>query len=167
MEQNTMNELLSELKNKEALLFESIGIPVDHSLQSLELIENFINEISPLEFNPGLSAVLPFGYYLGETMIQNFEGAHWNTEVDHPMKLEVVIPKHPNSEEKLVLRPITRVSKFWQDRTDGLAVMYRTVQLMVMDFLDTAMKGIPTGEWKEFANGDRVRLLDPQKHNNQ
>jgi hypothetical protein len=155
--------LLNEMKSGMArVIFGYLNVPLDFSEQSLVLIEEKINEMYPLGHQPLLTTLIPFGYYLGETIIRNIPNAHWDASNAEDIFDVSVVIENPlakdNQPQKSVVKPFLRVRKFWFDRTDGLAVLYRMVNLMNLNFIDTS--NLKKGEWVELPNGDRFRLVD-------
>ena len=159
-----IDAILDKIRTNEDTIFQSLGIPSDYSEKSLELLEAFIDTIAPVEGEPqDGTIVVACGFYLGESIVRNFKGSMWNTDVDSIWDTEVIIQKSNDPDQTIVIKPILRTLKYWRDRSDGLAVMYRTVNMFTLDFLDTALEKTPEGKWKKFANGDQVRVFSPNK----
>jgi hypothetical protein len=136
-------------------LFGAGGMRSDFSPESLDELEGSINEMFPLGHKPLPTTYIPFGVYLGETIVQNIPNSKWDySEVkDHVEDIAVVVGDDKN---QMRLYPFRRVMNFWKDREDGLAVLFRTVQLMTAGGIDpTAIK---QDEWIKFPNGDMIRV---------
>jgi hypothetical protein len=155
-----MQALFQSLEDSAEQLLQAIHLPTDYSVESLEVMENIINAISPTEGEPThLQGILPFGYYFGETVIRAHKGAKWSyEEAEQIWDVEILVP---NAEGKgaIHIKPFLRILKYWRDRTDGIAVMFRTVSMVAGDYVEIAMENSPEGEWKRFKNGDAVRIL--------
>lgn len=136
-------------------LFNTAGIRSDFTPESLDDVENTINEMFPPGHKPLPTTFIPFAIYLGETIVQNIPNSKWDFSeaTDYVQDIAVVVGDDKN---QMRLYPFRRVMNFWEDREDGLGVLFRTVALMTAGGIDpTAIK---QGEWIKFPNGDMIRV---------
>lgn len=158
MTNTDMKQLLKDLRNKLVpMMMPSIGVEVTYTPESLDKVEAAINRM----FKPGKpmfdTSYIPFGFYLGETIVQHIPGSKWDTgEAEYIADIKVVC-KGPN-DTRAEVYPFRRIMKFWEDRTDGLTVMFRTLQLMSAGGL--APDNMKQGKWVNFPNGDKIRIRD-------
>lgn len=156
-----LNDLITKLQNGAlAPITELFGIPVDFEPESLEVLEELINELWHEGTEPMPTTLIPFGFILGETMIRNLTDAKWVVDdANHFMEISVEIKMGEGTQK---VYPFLRVHKFFHDRTDGLAVMYRMTNLFQLKFLDP--KNIDSNEWVDLPNGDRYRMTTVDKN---
>lgn len=138
-------------------LYETFGIPTDYTYDSLEIVEDVINTIWPPSYSiQFVATVIPFGFLLGETLVQNLAGSRWVTEgAEDFFDITVEIP---SGEMIQKVRPFSRVDNFFNDRRDGIAIVYRMTEMMKLQLLDP--KQLTDGEWLIMPNGDKIRVTN-------
>jgi hypothetical protein len=164
-ENNDFKGLIDSMRGKEMEpIFLTFGIQSLYTEENLNAIEQVINRLFPEEREVLPTTVIPFGYMLGETLVRNIPDAKWKTDVDEIWDIAVEIPikKENTDANNMVILPFVRADKFFKDRTDSLAVMYRMANMMSLQFLDPLMEKAEYGEWVNLKNGDSFRKLDPE-----
>lgn len=135
-------EILDGLREGTEHVFRLNGLPTSYQEEDLDLFEDFINELYPDEGMPSSPMIIPpFGYYLGETIVRNIPGAKWELDepIDNIARLSISVPAR-NGDETARLYPFIRAQKFFQDRSDGLSVYFRGVNLMSLGFIQDKLK---------------------------
>ena len=132
-----------------------------HSLDALREMEESINEIYPEGHQPLATTLIPFGFYLGETMAKNFDG-HWDLEDKegeefNPFDMSVIIKS--NGDSKVKIFPFNRVGKYWQNREDALSTVY-LMQEVLRVYSPDQLQNMPADKdgWVEFGNGLTFRI---------
>lgn len=151
-------ETVNLIKNAFLIGIKNPGFKGDFSENDLTALEKIIDELYPLGHKSMVTTLIPFGMYLGETIIRNIPGAEWDlshAEEGDIFNFRVNVPSGEN--QVVTVMPFQRVRNFWFDREDGLAVMYRTINLFNLQFVNP--EKLKEGEWKEFANGDKIRFF--------
>jgi hypothetical protein len=160
MQREDIERFLSICRESTPALLQAAGVFVDYSEESLSHCEDFINAIYPVGHIPHPTTVLPFGYYLGETIIRNIPDSKWDVDTpaetvwDIGVKIEIPFASEDMPRTQIV-RPFMRAQKFWRDRSDGLRAMYILVNQLSLGFVDPT-KAKP-GEWIELPVGIKFR----------
>lgn len=144
------------------ILFDPLGIKPDYTPSSLDKVEKVIDSMFPEGHKPMESTLIPFGFYLGEVIVQNIPGAHWDIQetTKYLNEIAVVVPQ-AGDDNHIKIMPFVRISKFWSDRTDGLSVFYRMISRMALGRVD--LDSTKPGEWVHFPNGDSFRVTKEKK----
>ena len=157
-----VEELLTELKEHLApMTLNLIGInikQIGYTEEGLHLIEEAIDQMYRVGSKVS-SFYVPFGFYLGQTIIENIPGAKWHLEdVAHIDDIAVLIGSDTNGH---MAYPFRRIQKFWEDRTDGIVAMYKMVDMTVhnMDMI----KNAPEKQWIQLPNGVQFRVTKEMK----
>lgn len=160
MTKNVYEEMISDFQSGAFdPLFNLIGVPNDFEPDSLERLEDIINLVWPNEPVQEMTSVIPFGFLLGETLVRHLPGAKWVTE-DAKDLFDVSV-EVPAGEAIQKVMPFRRVNNFFNDRTDGLAVVYRMVEMMQRQLLDPDQ--LTDGQWLTMPNGDQIRVTRTEK----
>lgn len=154
-----LEKLVKTFKNNGSLLFKSIGIPTDFTIESLITMEKVINELYPFGHQPMITTYIPFGIHLGEVLIHLIPEAKWEfDDVDHIFNLTISCPGKDGATARV--KPIQRIRNFWHDRTDtifGFAEMVRDLSL------GTLQPPEKEGEWIDRSNGTKIRSFSVPK----
>lgn len=148
---------IKEVREKMKLIYavtENIfNVKLDFTPNSLSKLEDAIDKHYPLGHKPTVGLLVPFGFYLGETIINNSLNAEWGDLDEHPFDWTITL-KHGKGEIRL--NPVRRVNNFWHDRTDGLYPWYK----MVFDMLSGKIKPNTEkkSEWSEWDNRDNYKI---------
>lgn len=139
----------------------AFGVTPTYQPESLNEVEQKINEMYPEGHKAMPTTYLPFGFYLGETIVRNIPGAKWDISEAGEFFDNIAITIDQSDEAKAKLFPFRRVMKFWDDRTDGLSVFYRMINLMALGGINP--EAVQKGQWLHFPNGDAFRMTEGPK----
>ncbi|WP_145052660.1 hypothetical protein [Paenibacillus xylanexedens] len=144
-----------------------LGVPADFSAESLSALEAGINRMYPAGAkSASFALVSAFGMYLGETLVRTIPGASWvkiEGGIDiRDISVEVPINGKSMNEQKIMLKPFSRIVNFWHDRTDGIRVLYDTASAMNLGVVKFGEK-YEGPEWKRMGNtGGYVRMFSAE-----
>ena len=99
---------------------------------------------------------VPFGIYLGLTIIENVPGATWDFEEEVEYLTDLKITIKQDEEKRFEVYPFRRIIKFWQDRTDGIQAFFQIIQMNAM--AGDIVADAPDGEWIKLPNGTMFRV---------
>ena len=111
---------------RDFLPIQSIVFTMDFNFthQSLKDLESTIDSLYPLGHNPLDTTVFMLGYYLGETIVKNVDGAKWITPVgsedENPYLWGISVPVKASDGTKFTAFPMERVANYWGDRSNTL-----------------------------------------------
>ncbi|MDA1675118.1 MULTISPECIES: hypothetical protein [Bacillus cereus group] len=98
----------------------------DYSEQDLISLEECFNHLYPLEEQPPLTTTfIPFGFYLGEALVQNIPGAKWNCLYIDEGDLFGIKVTLPTDTGTIQIRPFQWVRNFWFNRDGNFVELYR------------------------------------------
>lgn len=162
MKPNELNELLTTLRNEVIpTLFPVIGLPTTFTPEGVQKMEDVINEMYPEGHEPLTTTFIPFGFYLGQTIVETIPGAEWSVEDNAQYINDIsIVLKDEEGKMSAQVRPFTRIEKFWGDRTDGLSVFY--YMIASMEQIKEASENLPEGQWIDLGQG-RLRITKIDK----
>lgn len=110
----------------------------------------------------GLEARHRVGFLLGETIVRNLPHCKWTNLESYRLREAAieVQPKDPKA-LKYVVHPVSKALKFFDDHSEGLTPLYKTVDILTKYTLKEAMKiGEPMGDgWYKFDGDLLLRML--------
>jgi hypothetical protein len=116
-----LSEALKDFLPIQSMVF---GMEFDFSHHSLKGMELAINSAYPQGHNPMDTTIFMLGFYFGETLVKNVEGAAWVTpsekEDENPYDWGISVPIGGSPDHKFTAFPMERMSNFWSDRTNTL-----------------------------------------------
>lgn len=153
-----LKDIIEVTKEKMIPEFEEMfNISLDYKTLSLGILEDTFNEVFPEGREPSSPMTfVPFGVYLGECIVENFDDAKWHHNEGEAIN-EAYIEIDYGEDKGAVLYPFRRVEKFWYDRSDGLLAFYQMVKMMTEKDVDDMVEE-SDGEWTELPNGMKYRM---------
>lgn len=151
------------------MFFDIIGFrPKEHyTYDAVKDLEKVVNEVYPQGHKPLTTTYIPFGLYLGKTLIDNIENAEWGgLDEDHIWDIYIEI-KQKNDESMRVF-PFKKIISFWEDRSNNLTSVIKMCEFVTnYDISDKElMKQFEDKDgWIHFETGDCFRVR-PEKLNN-
>jgi hypothetical protein len=126
---------------------------------SLKVMENALDELYPEGHDPMPTTYIPFGIYLGETIVKNIPGAHWAPvpESRNLAEIAVTIPVPKHIDALWTAYPIIRVQEFWHDRTDTIFGYFHMIKDMAKGKFDPSDES-KMGQWQN-TMGAQYRVL--------
>lgn len=115
------------------MVFSTIGFkPEEHfTYDAIKDLEEVVNKIFPQGHEPKLTTIVPFGIYLGKTMIEMVEGARWKgLDGDHLFDIYVDIKQKNGVIMKIY--PFRMVIHFWEDRGYSLASVIKMCEFVTI-----------------------------------
>lgn len=163
MDAKEIENMLEELRSEIPVLLRALQLDTDFTPEGLVQIEAMLNFVYPPDGGPMPNSMFLFGFYLGEVIVRNIDGARWvtNEPTESLSRLVVEVPMRDGFGSRF--SPFMRIQKFWRDRTDGLAVAYQMLSTLV-DLGPENMKKLssdPDGEgWRSLGKHMRFRMTE-------
>lgn len=158
------------MKDLEPLLAKVGMLDLDYTPESLDRLELVIDATFPEP--PELpTTAIPFGCYLGETIVRNIPGSKWKMNGQNLANAVVLVPLAGKDDVYAELYPFVRVDRFFRDRSDGLRVFYDLANLTAVGVLPVDLEALehgPKGEWSEWkeirpGGGMNIRAMAIEK----
>lgn len=89
-----------------------------YDLESLSSLESVIEERYRLGHKPMITTLLPYGFYIGECLVRDIEGAHWN--VDNAKNVFDFTISVPLKGEHVLIKPYEAIKTYWFNREKSL-----------------------------------------------
>lgn len=162
MKKDNFKGLIEEGLDQIMLFFDIIGfIPKEHfTYEAIKELQDITNEVYPQGHKSLPTTKVPYGLYLGKMILDHIEGAQWVTDVDSIWDIYITFIQK-NGDEMRVF-PFIRVNKFWDNREDSLAAVFKMCQFVTTyDVSDKKVMDEFTDKdgWVHFAGGECFRIL--------
>ena len=163
MKSETFEKIIANLNGgMAAKMFGMIGFKPNYTLEQLQEIEQeFQAMYGGREILP--TTVVPFGFYLGETLVRNIPNAKWDFTADFLCDVSIKIQGKDGGE--LIAKPFTRFEKFLKDDSDKPSTMFWLFsQLSQKTTKELMAEGTPlTDGWYKFPDGHMFRFFIEKK----
>lgn len=130
----TAKEIADKLISSDMLATMSIamGINPTYDKQMLLDIERYISTQFNPNHKPLPTTCVMFGILLGETIIRNVEGFKWDDSnvVKYMFDDLKLIGETTKSEGSIIINPVVRIDKFFNDKEDSIVALFLLADLM-------------------------------------
>lgn len=160
-----LRQLLKGLQENIVTMMSVFGFRhLNYTQKQLEAVEDKIEQEYPLGHQPQITTIFTFGFFLGECIIKANPGSKWKIADDakSPFDMVIEIPSDEDGTPAASASPMTRVRKYWFDRSDKPSTLLRMVCQMTELKLDPEYnkKRADRNGWIQTYYGDRYRQLE-------